>query len=266
MPQNPGIPWSRYTPCDVADALQAYGVANGGYIPNLVQRSEGSSDPESENPVTVSTSERPEITQSVAGPAYTVLYAPLSDPRPAVKSGYIDSIPENSVLVLGLPLEQQLTSAPFVTVNNALYGGLMSTRAQFRKAAGSIVLGRIRDLAEHRDLGFPVWSYGVGAAAPGSVLKVVGIGVPVQVKVAAVDGTSEVLTIHSGDIMVADENGVVRVPLNHDKGPELEIDVDKILHYIPQRVGADAKVSDAIKTGQPAGESQKYWRGFITKL
>lgn len=228
---------SKFTACDVSDALVQFGVKNGGFIPNLVQRS-GSG--------------------TVVGRAYTVLYAPKSDPRPAVKQLYIDQIEKDAVLVMGLPLEQQLTSAPYVTVNNALYGGLMSTRAKYLEAAGSVVLGRIRDLAEHRDLKYGVWSYGVGLTAPGPVVKVVGINVPIQV---AVEG--ETLEILPSDYIVADENGVVRLPVGHTKGPELEISVDKVLEYIPKRVHADTNVSEDIKKGRPAAEAQKYWRSKI---
>ena len=41
---------------------------------------------------------------------------------------------------------------------NAVYGGLMSNRAQVSGAVGTIVDGRVRDLQEHRDLGYPVRS------------------------------------------------------------------------------------------------------------
>ena len=34
----------------------------------------------------------------------------------------------------------------------------MSTRAQFSKAAGSVIDGRFRDVQEHRDLNYPVSS------------------------------------------------------------------------------------------------------------
>lgn len=57
-------------------------------------------------------------------------------------------------------------------MTNALYGGLMSTRAKHLKCAGTIVNGRIRDLQEHRDLGFPVFAKGVGTASPGALMKV----------------------------------------------------------------------------------------------
>lgn len=240
---------AKYTPCDVSDALVKFGIANGGYIPNLALRS----------PAEVAQQNR-----TVAGTAYTVLYAPKSDPRPAVKQSYIDSIPEGSVLVLGLPPNQQLTAAPFVTVNNALYGGLMSTRAQYRGAEGSVVLGRIRDLDEHNALGYPVWSYGVGSTAPGPVVKVVGINVPIDVKVAGIE-TEEIITIHPEDYIIADKNGVVRLPLHNHKGDtkEAALDLDAVLDYIPKRVDADTHVAEDIKNGKPAADAQKFWRSKI---
>lgn len=233
-----------YTPCDLSDALVKYGVKNGGFLPNLLQRS----------PM------RNEINEGatcMVGKAYTVLYAPKSDPRPPVKQSYIDSIPKESVLILALPEEQQLLNAPYVTINNALYGGLMSTRANYLKAAGSVVLGRIRDLGEHNELGYPVWSYGVGTTAPGPVVKVVGINVPVTVRV----GEGELILIQPGDYIMGDENGIVRLPVDHKTGPEAQVNLEDVLEYIPKRVTADKHVSEHIKTGTPAKVAQDYWRG-----
>ncbi|CAH2351000.1 4-hydroxy-4-methyl-2-oxoglutarate aldolase [[Candida] railenensis] len=229
---------SKFTPCDVSDALVKYGSTNGGYLPNLVLRSKVASG-----------------VSSVVGPAYTVLYAPKSDPRPAVKQSYIDEIPEDSVLVIGLPLSCQKPNAPYVTVNNALYGGLMSTRAQYRGSNGSVVLGRIRDLDEHIELGHPVWSYGVGSTAPGPVVKVVGINVPLEVRVG--DDESEIIGINPGDFIVGDKNGIVKLEVGD------ESKLEQILEYIPKRVDADTKVSEDIKKGKGASESQKLWRGKI---
>lgn len=236
---------SKYTPCDVSDALVQFGIKNGGYIPNLIQRSPALATDQ---------------THSAAGTAYTVLYAPLSDPRPAVKTLYIDEIPEGSMLVMGLPLSCQTTNSPFVKVNNALYGGLMSTRAKYRGASGSVVLGRIRDLDEHNELGYPVWSYGVGSTAPGPVVKVVGINVPIEIKVSSIEEEHSVLVVQPNDYIIADKNGVVRLPVNHETE---HIDVEKVLEYIPKRVAADQKVSEDIKNGRPAAEAQKFWRSKI---
>ncbi|KAK6897067.1 4-hydroxy-4-methyl-2-oxoglutarate aldolase [Candida tropicalis] len=228
---------SKYTPCDVSDSLNKHGIANGGFIPNLTIRS-------------------PVLNKnSAVGRAYTVLYAPKSDPRPAVKEAYIDQVSEDAMVVIGLPLELQTTNAPYVTVNNALYGGLMSTRAQYRQANGSVILGRIRDLDEHNDLKYPVWSYGVGTSAPGPLVKVVGINVPLEVKVASIDKPEDVLTINPGDYIVADKNGVVKLEDNEQ--------LSSVLDYIPKRVDADTRVSEDIKAGKPAAESQKFWRSKI---
>ena len=94
----------------------------------------------------------------------------------------IDSVPAGSIVFI---------SAPSCFVN-AVYGGLMSTRAKQLRAEGTIVDGRIRDLQEHRDLDYPVRSLSpslvdvdililgrsqvfardVGTASPNPVLRV----------------------------------------------------------------------------------------------
>ena len=50
-----------------------------------------------------------------------------------------------------------VTSTP--STSNALYGGLMSTRAKASGAVGSVIDGRFRDLQEQRDLDYPVRCY-----------------------------------------------------------------------------------------------------------
>lgn len=222
---------AKYAACDVSDALVAQGVADGGSVPNLVRRARLAAE-------------------TIAGPAYTVLYAPLTDPRPAVAKSYIDHVSAGSVVVIGVTPELQLVTAPYVTVANALYGGLMLTRAKYLNGAGLVVLGRVRDLAEHRALSYPVWLFGVGTAAPGPAVKVVGINVPLTVKVEEGE-----LAIQPGEMIVADENGVVRIP--H------EIDIEALLLYIPRRVDADKHVAEDILRGSPAAQAQKYWRGRL---
>lgn len=133
----------------------------------------------------------------------------------------------------------------------------MSTRAQYRKANGSVVLGRIRDLDEHNELKYPVWSYGLGTTANGPALKVVGIDVPLEIKITSIDPSKdeETLKVNPGDYIIADKNGVVRLEDNEKLG--------EVLNYIPKRVEADTNVSADIKNGKPAVESQKFWRGKI---
>lgn len=58
----------------------------------------------------------------------------------------IDSVPAGAVVFV--------TCTP--GTSNALYGGLMSTRAKASGAVGSVIDGRFRDVDEQRGLGYPV--------------------------------------------------------------------------------------------------------------
>ncbi|CAG78552.1 YALI0F22209p [Yarrowia lipolytica CLIB122] len=228
-----------WTACDAADALVKHGDESGGYLPGLIQQSFNS-----KTPVTV-------------GPAYTVEYAPLDDPRPAVKAGYIDDAPKGAVIVITTSPSVQLTAAPFTRISNALYGGLMSTRANYLKCAGTVVFGKIRDKKEHVDLDYPVHSYGLGTTAPGSAVKVVAVGEPVEIQVAGQagkDDKAETRRIAAGDLVIADENGVVVIP---------EADAQKVSLYIPARVKADTLVASDIKEGVRAQEAQKERRRLM---
>lgn len=232
-----------YTPCDVADALVKYGLPHGGYFPNLVQLSKSASN------------------GTAVGRAYTVLYAPIDDPRPPVKGGYIDSAPPGSIVVIGTTPEVQTGGlAPYTRISNALYGGLMSTRANYLGCKGSVILGKIRDVDEHNALGYPVFAYGLGTSAPTKVVKVVGVNVPIEVQVpsqlAKADG-HDVRVINPGDYVSADANGVVAIPA---QDPAF---VEKVLAAIPPRVKADELVADDIKQGVPAGQAQKSRRAGL---
>lgn len=62
------------------------------------------------------------------------------------KPEQIDSVPAGSVLFISAPPD----------IINAVYGGLMSIRAKYCRAVGTVVDGRIRDLQEHRESGYAV--------------------------------------------------------------------------------------------------------------
>ncbi|PRY22487.1 regulator of RNase E activity RraA [Aliiruegeria haliotis] len=89
------------------------------------------------------------------------------------------------------------------SLDYALWGGLMSTRARHLKAAGAVLDGFIRDTAEIRRLGFPVFSRGAYAQDQGVRGKVLDCRVPVRI--GHVD-------IHPGDLLFCDEEGVLVIP------------------------------------------------------
>ncbi|MEU6259045.1 RraA family protein [Streptomyces sp. NPDC047043] len=84
----------------------------------------------------------------------------------------------------------------------ALAGGNVCAVAQRRGVAAFVLDGLIRDLAEVRELRFPVFARGV-IPIPGAKSAAVPLGEPV---------TCGGVRIEAGDIVVADEEGVVAVP------------------------------------------------------
>jgi 3-hexulose-6-phosphate synthase/6-phospho-3-hexuloisomerase len=90
----------------------------------------------------------------------------------------------------------------------AAIGGLMGTAAKSRGIAGMLLDGAVRDIAELRALGLPVFAR---AASPASaVSRWATVGRDIEVDCAGVK-------VRPGDIVVAGEDGVVVVPQEHEK-------------------------------------------------
>lgn len=87
-------------------------------------------------------------------------------------------------------------------VEYAVAGGNVCAVAQRRGIQAFVVDGVIRDLAEVRALGFPVFARGI-IPVPGVKAAVEPLGGPVR---------CGGVTVHGGDIVVADEEGVAVVP------------------------------------------------------
>lgn len=159
--------------CDLSDALQSLGVPLGGYLHGIKMVSG----------------------VKVCGPIYTVKYQKKEEAQRKLPGHYIDTIPKDHVVFISSPSDN-------VT---AVYGGLMSTRAQKLGALGTIVDGYIRDYQDHRDLEFPVFAKGTSSVGPKGSVVVTDVDVPVQA------AGNELKT---GDYIVGDEDGVVWIPQN----------------------------------------------------
>jgi regulator of RNase E activity RraA len=85
----------------------------------------------------------------------------------------------------------------------AAIGGLMGTAAKARGMAGMVLDGAVRDVAELRALGLPVYARAVSPAT--AVSRYASVAKQIPVDCAGV-------TISPGDIVVAGEDGVVVVP------------------------------------------------------
>ncbi|KAM0802050.1 ribonuclease E inhibitor RraA/Dimethylmenaquinone methyltransferase [Usnea florida] len=174
----------NYSSCDVADALLKLNHPLGGFIPDI----------------TMWSPTRQDGPTKIIGPAYTVEYVPKTDTdAPTQKDHFIDHLPPHSILLLSSPPHSP----------TALLGGLLALRARSLSCQGAIVDGRVRDLAELRALGFPVFARDVGTTSSRGLLRVGGVGGEVRV---GGGGGGEGVRVKGGDYLVADLNGVVCVP------------------------------------------------------
>lgn len=143
---------------------------------------------------------RPLAKTKFAGPAVTVLLKKEEHKEGAAASqGMLDAIdasPAGSVYVMVLENG----------VDYAGIGGLMVTAMKARGFAGAVVDGSVRDLPQIGRLQFPVYSRGVTPATTINHFRVAGVNVAVTCAGAKVS---------AGDIVVADEDGVVVVPKAH---------------------------------------------------
>ncbi len=124
--------------------------------------------------------------------------------------------------------------------SQALLGEIMSTYAKTIGIAGLVIDGAIRDVAAIREMDFPVFARGAThkgpyKCGPGE------INVPVNI-----DG----LVIHPGEIIVADDDGIVAFPQS-----EAEYLIEKAL----QQIQREADTMQAIREG-------RYDRSWIDAL
>ena len=127
------------------------------------------------------------------GPAFTVRFGPVDSAQPGTVGDYLDDIPAGSVAVL------DNAGRPDCTV----WGGIMSQLAAHRAVAGTVVHGVCRDTEEADTAGYALFALGRFMRTGKDRVQVDAVGEAVTVAGVRVS---------PGDIVVADQDGVVFVP------------------------------------------------------
>ncbi|MCW2509372.1 MAG: ligK [Modestobacter sp.] len=139
-------------------------------------------------------------------------------------------------LMIHVAVEQCRPGDVLVVATNSpstdgLFGELFATALAHRGVRGVVLGSGVRDVAELRAMGFPAWSRAV--SAQGSVKATAGaVNVPV---------TLGGQVVHPGDVVVADDDGVLVVP---------RADVPRALTASQARVDKEAASRAAFQRGE----------------
>lgn len=131
----------------------------------------------------------------------------------------------------------------------------MTAGAQARGAVGVIISGRCRDLAEHRAADFPVFARGHSTVGQSPFVRPSGVNVILTIHPKDAGDSSDAfasVTVTPGDWIIADEDGVVCVPVDM---------VDKVAEFAKKGQEIDAKCMTDIKAGKGIQASFKEHRG-----
>ena len=166
----------------------------------------------------------------LVGRCKTTLWVDMAhvDPRPyELELKAVDDCQPDDVLI----------AAAGGSVRSGIWGELLTTAAKNRGCVGAVIDGAIRDVSKIRDIGFPVFARTTCVYDSLNRQRVVDVDVPVEI-----DG----VPFHPGDLVFADEDGVVVVP------QVVEIEA---IRRAWDKVHAENVVRDSIRGGLKAAEA-----------
>jgi len=137
--------------------------------------------------------------------------------------------------------EEVIIAAAHGSLHSALWGELLSTASRNTGCLGAVVDGAIRDVAQIRKMGFPVFARGTSVYDSQNRQRVIDVDVPVEI--AAVQ-------FCPGDLVFADLDGVVVVPQRIEQ---------EAIRRAWDKVHAENRTRDAIRDGMKATDAyEKY--------
>ncbi|MDP1602271.1 MAG: isocitrate/isopropylmalate family dehydrogenase [Legionella sp.] len=168
------------------------------------------------------------------GPAFTIKYLPNEQKSTSFKhaANYIDHVPAGSVIII------DNNGAPDCTV----WGEILTVTAIQKDIAGTVVYGAVRDVAFIRQVKFPLYCTDFYMrSGKNRIYKVDEQGVLV------ING----VTIRPGDIIFADDNGVLVIPLTI---------VDEVINKAQAIERTEKKIIEAVKSGTPLEQARRDYR------
>jgi regulator of RNase E activity RraA len=138
----------------------------------------------------------------------------------------VDAIPNDSFVVV----------ASDDDTDAALWGGLMSTRAQIRGAKAAVVNGGVRDIEQIHSLSFPVF---------GEYRCIKDIRHRGYMAEYGVSVMINETPIHNGDIVFGDMNGVLIIPGSRK---------DEVFERLRERLSGEVLTAQGLKAGKAATE------------
>ena len=166
----------------------------------------------------------------LVGRAKTTLWADMShvDPQPyELELAAVDSCKADDILI----------AAAGGSNRSGIWGELLTTAARNQGCVGAIIDGSVRDVTKIRAMGFPIFARGTCIYDSKDRQRVIDVDVTVEI-----DG----VRFAPGDLVIADEDGVVVVPQAIE---------ETIVRKAWEKVHAENAVREAIAGGMKATEA-----------
>lgn len=166
--------------------------------------------------------------RSCCGQAFTVHYIPCGEVKGTV-GDFLDDVEPGQVVVIDNGGRDWCT----------VWGDIMSLDANLKGVSGTIIDGVCRDLPAIERIGYPIYSKGVYMVTGKDRVYVDAVECPI-----AVSG----LQVNPGDIMVADDSGAIRIPLERAM---------EVLEIAEKIAATEAEIERLVRSGMPLKEARQ---------
>ncbi|MBL7480694.1 isocitrate/isopropylmalate family dehydrogenase [Legionella bononiensis] len=190
----------KYSTSEISDALDACGIE--GALLNIKPLTPG---------------------LKLVGPAYTVQYKPNKSKSSTFKNAanYIDQVPPNSVIVIDNHGQNDCT----------VWGDILTQVALQNHIAGTVVHGAVRDVKKIRNVTYPLFCTDVFMRSGKNRVHKAGEQCSLTI--------NKVL-INPGDIIVADDNGVIVIPIHW---------LTEVIDKVQNIKSTEDKIKSAVQSG-----------------